>query len=407
MALEVFITPKARETIFSMLTRAHILSGSSSPLTSLRDLTGHRGYKPLTSLPSNINHICGSLHLSERPEKIITGHTLFPLYRPFLPQSRRNFVTDGMLNCGAVKSRIGLLKSHCGAADQLAYCCECVKDDVYNYGFPYWHREHMLVGVEVCHLHRLPLTKVELDENKFGTRCFQLPGEQSAPNIWSELQYKQLCFIAEQVAIITNTEIEVFIGSHSYHQALSENLFLTDASHVRMKSLHLLVEDWLLPLAKVRPFDELLAALNVERNWVANIVAGKEGMHHPIKHIILWGALNIDFHNLTRSVQRVEQLVLPLIFYQRPEITKEVLQAAVTQCGSASASARLLNCSTQTVLVLMEKFGLTTKRKPKKLNQIIIEKVINLSLRGVSTAKIAAELGLSISTVNRIERSHV
>ena len=36
----------------------------------------------------------------------------------------------------------------------------------------------------------------------------------------------------------------------------------------------------------------------------------------------------------------------------------------------------------------------------------VIEKILDLSSKGISTAKIAAELKLSISTINRIERAH-
>lgn len=407
MALEVFITPKPRETIFSLLTRAHILLGSLSPLVSLQVLTGHRGYKPLSSLPSNIRHICKSLNLEINPAQIIQGHTLFPFYNPFLPAHRRDFVIDGMLDFGATKSRIGLLKSHCGAADQLAYCSECVKDDIYKYGFPYWHREHMLVGVELCHLHGLALIKIKLNESQFGDRCLQLPGELKSVNTYSETQYDRLRFVASQVAVVANTEIQISIDLDSYSPLLAENDLLTNSSHVRMKKLQDLIKDWLTPLAEVKPFNDLFVALNVERNWVASIVAGKAGMHHPLKHIVLWGALNTDFYSLINSVQCIEQLRLPLRCNRRCEITEDVLQAAILSCGSATAAARLLNCSTQTVLALMEKFGIAVKRRPKKLNKTIINKIIKRSLEGLSTSKIAAECGLSIATVNRIKRSNV
>lgn len=406
MVLDIFLTPKPRETIFSILTRAHILSGCISPLISLRKFTGHRGYKPLSSLPSNLNVICSSLHLETKPEVIIKNHTLFPLYRHFLPIHRWDFVMQGMLDSGATKSRMGLLKSHCGAADQLAYCYECVKDDIFKFGFPYWHREHMLVGVEFCHLHKLPLTKISMEQSRFGTRCLQLPGEDNLLTSRSEIQIDRLCFVAEQIALIINSKSDIFIDAHSYYQLLAEKNLLTKSSHLRMKALQILVSEWLSPLTGVEPFDELLNALNVERNWVANLVAGKEGMHHPFKHIALWGALDINFLTLIQSLQKVEQLPLPLTFMTKPEITKEFLQAAISQCGTATATAHFLNCSTQTVLAHMEKFGFSPKRKPKKLDQKIIEKILELSSKGISTAKIASELKLSVSTINRIERAH-
>lgn len=406
MALDIFITPKPCETIFSLLTRAHLMSGSLSPLTTLRNLTGHRGYKPLSSLPSNLQHICGCLNLEVKPDQIIKRNTLFPFYKPFLPEARRSFVIEGMLNSGATKSRIGLLKSHCGAADQLAYCAECVKADTYKFGFSYWHREHMLVGVELCHLHGCPLVKIKIEESQFGARRLQLPGELVLSNNLDKTQYERLAFVAEQVAWITNNDIEIFIGSHSYKQLLRERDLMTTSYHVRMKSLQACVSDWLTPLAKISPFAELLAAFTVERNWVASIVAGKEGMHHPLKHIAIWGALKTNFETFIQRSQVEEQLSLPLEIKSRPEITEKLLLTTVKKCRTATASAKFLNCSVQTVLVLMEKFGITIKRKPSKLNREVIEKIIFLSSQGMPPAEIAPKLHLSVSTVNRVKRSH-
>lgn len=407
MAFEIFITPKPSETIFSMLSRAHIISAATTPLLTLKNLTGHRGYKPLSSLPSNVKLVCERIHLDDPPEVVIRKHTLFNLYRPVLPPRRQEFVLQGMLNSGAVKSRLGLLKSHCGAADQLAYCSACAKSDIYTYGYTYWRREHMLVGVEVCHLHKLSLTKIILQHDKYGTRNLQLPGCEKCVRDWSSSQFRKLCYISEQVALMTNMDVNVFIDSTSYLTLLKPYNLVTQSLHIRMKVLQKIVRDWLESIADVEPFNELFSALAIERNWVANLVAGREGMHHPLKHIILWGALDLDYHAVIELLQASKQFTLSLTSSAKPEITKDLLAEAVGKYRSARGTARFLNCSVSTVLVLMEKFGLSPKRKPKKLSSGIIEQILILTSEGKSTSTIAKSLGLSIPTVNRVKRSHL
>ncbi len=404
MAFEIFITPKPSETIFSILSRAHIMSAAASPLVTLKRLTDHRGYKPLSSLPSNLTLICERVHLKDSPEVVIRRHTLFNLYKPFLPASRRDFVLQGMLASGAVKSRLGLLKSHCGAADQLAHCSECAKNDIFTIGYAYWRREHMLVGVEVCHIHKVFLTKTCLNYEKYETRCLQLPSLEKSPSDWNSVQYEKLLFISEQVALITNIEADVFIDSSSYLTLLKSHNVVTPSSHLRMRVLQHRVRDWLKPIAAIQPFDELFSALDVERNWVANLVAGKEGMHHPLKHIILWGTLDLDYRAVIEMLQVSKQFTLPLTSPVKSEITKEILADAVEKYHSARGAARFLNCSVNTVLVLMEKFGFPIKRRSKKLDESVVNRVLELTSKGLSTSVIARELNLSIPTINRIKR---
>lgn len=402
----VFIKPNNGETIFSLLSREHLLSGRTSPLISLKEITGHRGYRPLSSLPSNLTTICQNMNLTSSPEVVIINNTLFNFYRPFLNPERRTFIIQAMLDAGAVKSRMGLLKSHCGAADQLAYCCECVKADIYRHGFAYWHREHMLVGVELCHLHGVPITKIDINNEIFEARNLQLPGTHQSTELWADEAYEKLIFIAQQVSLMVNTEIIFFINSNSYQPLLKSEDLITESNHIRIQEIHKRVINWLRPLSNVGVYKQLFLALKVERNWVANLVAGREGLHHPLKHIILWGALEVDFHSFIDTLQNSEQLEFDLKINSIKNLSAKELLDAFEKCGTATSTAKFLKCSVNTVLVLLQQLGVSLQRKPKKLSSKLIEKIIKLSDKGYSTRQISIEVNISIPTVNRIKRSY-
>jgi hypothetical protein len=395
---------KPDENIFSLISRAHILSGSKSPLKTLKTCTTHRGFAPLSSLPTNLLALKENLRIRQPIEILIRNHTLFNLYRPFLTQDRQRFVIDGMKYCGAVKSRMGLLKSHCGANDQLAYCDHCYEDDIYKYGFPYWHREHMLTGTMICYLHRCPLKVLNLSLMPLGRRNLQLPGAVTSIHI-SATNENKLLFIAEQIADLTHENFISHIGVGSYKALLRECGLLTSCNHVRIKELNRIAQEWLKPLRSVVPYDNLYYALDVERNWVANLVAGKENLHHPLKHIILWGVLCHDCYSILPLINHEAiQMELPLNKKKKFDISKEDIISLQKRFISVTAIAQHLKCSVTTLLVSMNKFGIPHQTKAKKISSETYSQVNFLVSCGRSSREVAQILNLSISSVNRIKR---
>lgn len=403
----IHVEPKIRETIFSVLARARIRSGIRNPLDALKLLTGVRGYRPLSSLPNRLLDIRSLLGIEKSVEEIIDNNTLFNVYKPFISARREQFILDGMKNIGSIKSRMGVLKSHCGAADQLAYCSRCREQDIFHDGFAYWRREHMLCGIYCCYIHQVPLNIVDSIGQKYGTRFLILPdGGQS--HFFTESQETKLLFIADQVARLANTDLPYKVNPYSYLPLLRTAGLVTTANHIRIRNLEKSVQGWISPLKELFPFNQLYDALSVERSWVANLVAGREGMHHPLKHIILWGALESDLRSLEHSMDvSLSQLPLRLTIKSKDQLIKEHVLEALERFRTASNAAKHLNCSTTTLLVSMRKFGIPFKGKPKILTNAVISEALNLLSSGKSTAEVAASSKLSVSTVNRLKRAYL
>lgn len=404
---KLFIDLKPGENVFSLLSRAHILSGSSSALLTLKRYTAHRGYVPLSDLPTNLLNIKDSLGLNISVEDVIAKHTLFELYKPFLNAQRQSYVKEGMKYTGAVKSRVGLLKSHCGACNQLAYCEECIKGDISNIGFPYWRREHMIRGVNICSIHKKPLKVINTEFTELGIRNLQIP----SPNIGKQVKvdeknFEKFHYLSCQVESLIHMGLGETFKFDSYIRLLNEHNLTTKYNHVRIRDLEIIVENWLRPLKYLSPFDNLFYALEVERSWVANLVNGKESMHHPLKHFILWGALNCDISQILTVVnQKTIQLDLPLTRKRKIEIEKDKIVDLLKQFSSITKVSKILGCSVTTLIVLMNKYGILYKGKPKKITNETLKRVKELVLSGAKTKDIAKKLKISICSVNRIKRA--
>jgi hypothetical protein len=166
------------------------------------------------------------------------------------------------------------------------------------------------------------------------------------------------------------------------------------------------VENWLRPLKYLAPFDNLYYALGVDRSWVANLVSGRENMHHPLKHFILWGSLNCDISQILTVINlKATQLDLPLTRKRKIEIEKGKITSLLKKFSSITKVSKILGCSVTTLIVLMNKYGISYKGKPKKITEETLKRVKELSLSGAKTKDISSKLKISICSVNRIKRA--
>ncbi len=398
-----YIEPKFNESTYSILSRVHLQSGNVSSLTTLKDITGIRGYKPLSGLPTHIRDITSYLNF-EYPEKWLYDYTHFPFYALFLPKKRRKFLLDGMLYDGANKSRIGLLRSHCGAREQLAYCPECYLFDIDQYGFPYWHREHLVYGVEICHVHKCHLYNVNQNNTCNGERILQLPYSGTPSLVSSDI--KNLEYIANQVIMLMNSKSDIYVDKFVYQKLLQEANLLTSRNHVRIKSLVCMVESWMKSIKTIKPYDKLYSALKFERCWVADLVSANDGFHHPLKHILIWGTLGVDFGDILNIAKsKMSQMSLPLDRSYHVSLSPVEIEKAILSYGSASSAAKHLNCCTTTLICYADKYGIHISKKAKKITYELKALVMSNAKNGKTTKEIAEITGLSITSVNRIKRT--
>lgn len=114
-------------------------------------------------------------------EQLIEKHTLFPLFRPFLPPERVEQVINYMIgNRGmAIFQVVGAMASSIPTQKYLRYCPACITTDLATLGEAYWHRVHQLPGITACpdHLCGLSDSSVRISPPQNKTIFYPVPAE--------------------------------------------------------------------------------------------------------------------------------------------------------------------------------------------------------------------------------------
>jgi len=399
------LMPIHGETVYSMLSRLHILEGNTSPLVTLKKWTGIRGYKPLSGLPTHLENIAENLSTPDGPLRLVQAHTHFPLYTHFLSKDREELLLDAMLRAGSPKARVGLLRNDMSARDQRRYCPSCVRSDIERYGVALWHREHTLPGLLYCSEHGDQLF-VASNKHQFGDRYLSLPGHGARENVSETQELKdKLHYLAKQTKYLMERSSSSLISPQVYRRLLNDAGFITRNGRVRQKTIVTSVKDWLRPLKNLQGYERLFVGLNIERNWVVELVAGDERFHHPIKHIVLWGALGWDAQEVINSASTFgEQLKLDFGADRPINLSRDLVEELISVTGSIRKAANVLGVDITTLIVAADSFGIPVKRRPKKITTKL--RVALAAEPGTIPAKeLASRYKVSIATIYRIRRA--
>lgn len=85
--------------------------------------------------------------------EVVEKHTMYPAYIRFLPLERRKEALEGVMNCNGNWKKLMCLPV-LNEKRFLQYCPKCAKEDREVYGETYWHREHQISRIRVCHKHK-------------------------------------------------------------------------------------------------------------------------------------------------------------------------------------------------------------------------------------------------------------
>lgn len=163
-----FPAPYSEELLYSTIARAGVHDGDTSPKQLLDKVFNNRGVIATVDLPSHVGKLASqysdSLGLDART--LISRHTLWPIYAPFLPQERNNKLREWMSGSsqGAAHLASGIAASRVEAKAKLFVCVECLNEQKSKYGECFWNRTWQIPLLKVCPAHGLlNITSIELD----------------------------------------------------------------------------------------------------------------------------------------------------------------------------------------------------------------------------------------------------
>lgn len=399
--------PKPAESVFSILARIHIQTGEQSPFNTLTRWTGRRGYMPLSGLPTNLGTLAQKLSLEGGVDRLVSCHTHYRFYAHFLNEDRRRFLRVAMEQEGSPKSRLGVLASRVTAQESLRYCIGCLEEDIEHFGVAIWHSDHSMPGMQMCVKHQQELIEVS-NNGVYGARNLFLPSAPDSVLVTQRYEdiHERLLFVSEQLKYLHDAPVGSPISVFVYRSLLYERGLITSNGHVRQKEVIRLVDDWLEPLSKVLIFQRMRRDLKAERSWVAELVAGGQSFHHPLKHIALWGAVQANVVDMFYAAGSIgEQLELNLEINRVSEITKEVLETAFDQYGTLTGVASFLRTTVTTISAYADIYGLNYRRRSKFITDEVRSSIREGYKEGKKSAELAAMNGISITSVNRIIRA--
>jgi len=163
-----FPSPYPEELLYSTVARAGVHDGETSPKQLLDKVFNNRKVVATVDLPSHVLALAEQypLALGLVTKTLISRHTLWPIYAPFLPRERNIKLKKWMSgnSRGAVHLASGIAASKVKAKQRLFVCSECLKVQKQKYGECFWNRLWQVPLLKTCPTHGpLHTTSVELD----------------------------------------------------------------------------------------------------------------------------------------------------------------------------------------------------------------------------------------------------
>ncbi|KOA19829.1 hypothetical protein CLHOM_19180 [Clostridium homopropionicum DSM 5847] len=284
------------ELFYSFVARYSEISGDTNLKNILKDFFGSKTITPYVQFPCNISKFCSSVFedLNLNADIIISGHTMFPIYEPFLTTSRKKEILEDMKFSNG--QRIGfLLGIQAGAifsTKELKYCPLCVREDVNSSGEAYFHRGHQVDGILVCHKHGCKIKTYTYGKDNYISRLKYISLNPKYTdkdvNYYNEQQSAILLKIAKAAFLLlknSNNQYEINIINKKYKVLLKQKGLLTISREIR--------QDKTVRFFKMYYGDEILNIMNLNFNvdsdssWIRNILRNNKRIINPIKHIML------------------------------------------------------------------------------------------------------------------------
>ena len=191
-----FPIPYSNELLYSLIARAGVHEGETSPKQLLDSVFANRKVIATVDLPCHVESIASqyaeSLELTSKV--LIKKHTLWPAYSPFIPDQRRIRVEKWMLgeSKGSIHLATGLVASRIRAKQKLMLCESCRDEHQQKYGEALWDRRWQVPLVHYCPLHG-PLSETDINLNGEHRHAF-IPISQSNIVGKVSLTKSDICF---------------------------------------------------------------------------------------------------------------------------------------------------------------------------------------------------------------------
>jgi len=293
-----FPDPYPDELLYSVCARFHDRVQYPNKKNTMRELFGDEAAIAIVGLPSNLKTLVSMLPPGSpyTVERLISNHTLYPFYAPFLErkQARQLWADMEGARGPSIYMRSGVMASTVQPMEWLRFCPACAQQDKEQLGEYYWHRIHQLPGIQVCPEHNVRVldSKIRIQnpqtrhEFVSAERGIQLPKSRSYKLL--NLHQAVLLRIAEDAAWLLKQHPltpRLDTLAKRYRELLAERDLATYSGRVRVSELLNQFCECYSP----ELLEYLQCQIDVEsqHNWLFRLVRSPKGSQHPLRHLLL------------------------------------------------------------------------------------------------------------------------
>lgn len=285
------------ETLFSLLSRQHFLSGESLAWRTVERYLGcsHSGFQH--DLPNRLESFVARTggKLGD-VRSVALNHTLLSFYRAFIPAIECSQIIKSMGEDSAAHSklRLGISRSRFRAHHPLKACQMCMTADMQVTGWAYWHMEHQHPGVWTCIEHSQPLLVSKLKATEGQRLPWSLPHSNElheAHSITSSDTLDRLNRLSRLIGYLVRIGTrEPFAASSLYliyQNAIKSRGWMTDSGRFRMKEVTSAFLEHVSRVIQVDEFNGLPQTSGEANNMLVRMLRPPRAHVHPLQHILM------------------------------------------------------------------------------------------------------------------------
>lgn len=414
------------ETLFSLVSRMHVLWGAYDPGRTARLLFGGRRKGTQHDLPGCLDtFVQRTSGLLGDEQEIALGRTLLAYYRHFVSRTREREIVEAMCggNVSHLKFQLGLLTSRFRANHPLKACLACMRQDVETYGWAYWHLSHQIPGVWCCPEHREMLRESVLKSTGVRRFFWVLPRAEELMPVRAAVEEER-----ERVLDAAARLGRLILGlmhHESFQRIEPSELYrvyrlqlrrlgaLTDSNRVRWPGVSNSFVEHVRFLRRIPELDSLAATTKDAEIQLGRLLRAPRSGTHPVRHLVmvdwLYGDMAAFLQDCRTEVMAGSDSDDPLGVDSAvnepvmPDPRRERLSALLKDEGkSLRAAAKAIGIDVGTAMMWAAKDGISTARRPKALTPRKREHLIALLQKGGEKKNAAQAVGVSIQTVTRV-----
>ncbi|NMP16234.1 TnsD family Tn7-like transposition protein [Thalassotalea sp. Y01] len=325
-----FPSPLPDELLYSVLARARVKYLIRSPKALIQRALFSRGVIASLNFPSHISALTKH-YLDHDKQSLIYGHTLFPLYAPFIREDTKHKCLNQLYekSDGTPHLASGYAASRLPKQRSIRYCQICIEEQRERLGEAYWQRIHQIVGITTCVKHNCTLEEVSNFDIK-RHRHEYLPASSVSPVSKPTIIYDEISHrVTPFVEALLNTGERISPSHQQWTQYYRELIQKSHCCKGQYCSFELVIEKVLYywPVAWLNRYN--LWPLDTSSSWLHGITRKHRKSFSYLEHIIILHALhegqwNIESELADIGSQKVIQhhvikkpLAIPLVHYRQ------------------------------------------------------------------------------------------